>query len=38
MFLPYGEETYIATQTWICERAIFDERELLVDFAAAVAR
>jgi ABC-type nitrate/sulfonate/bicarbonate transport system substrate-binding protein len=38
VFLPYGEDTYAATQAWIRERGIFDEREPLVDFAAAVAR
>lgn len=38
VFLPYGEETYRATQAWIRERGIFDERDPLVDFAAAVAR
>jgi ABC-type nitrate/sulfonate/bicarbonate transport system substrate-binding protein len=38
VFLPYGQDTWRATQAWIRERALFGEEEPVLDFAHAVAR
>lgn len=37
VFLPYRQETWAATQAWLRERALFDERDPVNDFADAVA-
>jgi hypothetical protein len=37
VFLPYTEEMYAKTQSWIHERHIFDERAPVLDYASAVA-
>jgi hypothetical protein len=37
VFLPYTEEMYAKTQSWIHERGIFEERPPLLDYASAVA-
>ncbi|HEY1365346.1 MAG TPA: hypothetical protein VGF60_24090 [Xanthobacteraceae bacterium] len=36
VFLPYTEETYAATQSWLQERALFAERPAALDYAASV--
>jgi len=37
VFLPYGQDTWQATQAWLRERALFGAHELVNDFAEAVA-
>jgi queuosine biosynthesis protein QueD len=37
VFLPYTEEMYAKTQTWIHEHGLFDGQPPTVDYAASVA-
>jgi len=37
VFLPYTQQTFLATQDWIQEREIFDHGPQRVDYMAAVA-
>ena len=37
VFLPYGEEIYAKTQSWMSEREIFGAQAPLADYARAVA-
>lgn len=37
VFLPYSEETFVRTQNWIHERAIFNHAPMKVDYNLAIA-
>ncbi len=38
VFLPYGQDAYLATQAWLRERALFGAQEPVSRYATAVAR